>query len=385
MPSGVTLLGIGDRTRLDWGDLAGYGLVVGDTQGARIASLVVLGAARWRIVLERARDVVVRDCLVGRSDVGDDPAAGGVLVTASHGIELRGNRFAGQGQRGAPAHADIQVNGLGQGVSSRIDILDNRCASRDVEFGICCFDAHHLRIAGNAVAGARTGSGNNGGYGIVVYATNGFPDSCHDVAVSDNRVEGTEGSGIYLVRVTRAIVERNEIHRVATRQRDGTLPTGGVSLNDTGSTTVVGNRITDVGGSGVVVSVSGARRAGVRVARNTLAGAARAGITLRGPVDDVVLAGNTISGSPVGITSHDATTLARIVLDSNEVRGRGAGDRGMVLASVRGAKVRDNRVLDGGTIGIDIGDADGSAEVAGNRVSEAGRERAADGVRVRRP
>ena len=73
-----------------------------------------------------------------------------------------------------------------------------------MEFNICCFDVHHLRVAENEVAGARTGPGDNGGYGIAVYATDGFPDSCHDVAVADNRVEDTEGSGIYFVRVTHA-------------------------------------------------------------------------------------------------------------------------------------------------------------------------------------
>jgi len=385
LPTGVTLRGIGSQTRLDWGDCDDYALVVSDAHDARIQSLAILGAAQWRIVIERARDVWLRDCFVGQSSLGQKIPAGGVLVTASHSVLLSGNRFGGQGHPDAPAYADIQVNGLGQGISSHIDILKNRCSSREVEFGICCFDAHHVRIEGNAVTGARTGPGNNGGYGIVVYATSGFPQSCHDVTVSANRIEDTEGSGIYLVRATRAVVERNDIRRVAMRQRDETLPTGGVSLNDTGLTNVVGNRITDVGGSGVVVAASGTRRTAVRIVENTLVGAARAGITLRGPVDDAVLDANAISGSPVGIASHDSTMLTRVVIKSNEIRGGGAGDRGIVIASVRGATVRANRVLDGGTIGVEIGDVDGSAVVAGNRVWQAGRLNGDEGVLVRRP
>jgi nitrous oxidase accessory protein NosD len=307
-------------------------------------------------------------------------------VNASSDVRVLGNRLAGHGAAGLPRLSDIQVNGLGRGISSVIEIAENECTSRDTEFGICCFDANHLRVTDNRVSGARTGSGDNGGYGIVVYATMAEPASCHDNVVSHNLVEGTEGTGIYLVRARRTRVEANEVRDVARSQGDATLPTGGIALNDCVTTTLAGNRVSSVGGGGIVVSTSASLRVDVVIERNLVRDARHAGVVLRGKPSEVDVRRNTLSGRSQAVIDWPNSRPAAVRVQDNEIQGASGIGGAIELQGLSSGRVTGNRFNDVALPAIDVAVGAGrTVVVSRNRVRVGGADVREGAVRLRTP
>lgn len=190
--------------------------------------------------------------------------------------------------------------------------------------------------------------------------------------VTDNTVTTDQPLGIVMHSIARGVV------RIA----DNTITqTGTASAIQAigGAVAVVGNNVTlGPTGLGITTGCGGTLfpdTGTVAVRKNTVTGGLR-GISYSCGSErhrDVDIAGNTISDAArTGIATTSRAAAEKIIIDDNDVTRAGAREAAIDLITEGSIVVRNDRVLDGGGIGIDAtAKAGGTIRVAGGRVERA--------------
>lgn len=273
--------------------------------------------------------------------------AGGVQVYNCDDVYIEDNNFSGNGYIGAGLSSDIQVNGNGAIAdgSKRIKITGNKCLSVAVQTNIGCYDMAQSEILDNVCSGAKTGAGNNNGYGIMIYRTSTTTSiACRENRVSNNLVYAVGGTGIYLQSCVRGAVVGNTVFDWGAVQDDTTLTVGAVALQNCTNCTVVGNTAANGAKAGIVLG--GIPCEGHTICGNSIDTVTGSGISLRAPLVRCTIAGNTIK-SP---TTYGIGTLPVVSPHSVADAVTTAGNA-IVTSATAGFVLNDvGTFISGGTI-----------------------------------
>jgi parallel beta-helix repeat protein len=247
----------------------------------------------------------------------------GIFMMNATDCIVEANKLSGNGLGTTTAfHADISFYAPAAGTqNSRNKILNNQCSS-GVGFNIQAFNLDHSEIAFNICKGALTGSGNNNGYGIVVYDVSSYTLSYSTTSfnvISNNVVTNTQGTGIYIASADNCIIANNICAYNGTVQTDASLPVGGIAINGPycSQTTVTGNDVSSSGKDGIVVCVTNYST----VAGNTVSASGQHGIQIRGACSGVTISGNTITSSTQRGIYDNVTAKTYLSISGNTVYG----------------------------------------------------------------
>ena len=377
LADGVTLVGLGEHSVIDHSNGDPIVIIGAVVHEAGVKNLQILGGYSFAVLLDRSNAITVADCrIIGGTNKWEPSGyCGGIFLVLSNNVTLARNRLSGNGLiANGVLSSDIQINGFGDKVSSRgIRILDNQCRSTATQFCIAAYDMQHSEISRNVCSGAKTGHGNNNGYGILIYQRPGSPGSCTDNTVAENRVSETQGSAIYLVKCNHSRVVQNTIENAAYVQDDQTLPVGAVALNQSQYVSIVGNRIANVGRAGISIASNKPDVGHDEVGQNIISDVDGMGIHLRGTLSDIRVLGNSVTRTRGGIGGYTTDPQDKIVLEDNTVSVTAGSGPGIILGNAGESAVRDNRISDSGGFGMDLTLRDQTSEVAGNTVVRSGR------------
>lgn len=384
---GVWLEGMGQDSIIEHFGEVGIVIALVNTANSGVHDLHIAGKFAFGVVVERSSRVVVRKCSIRGGTLRSSPSGycGGIFVTESNDVTLEENDLDGNGViSDGVLSADIQVNGFGKNISSRnIQIVANRCRSTSTQCCICAYDIQQSGIRRNTCAGAKTGRGNNNGYGILVYQRPESPGSCLENTVADNHVSETQGSAIYLQQSHRSQVLRNSIERVANLQADHSLPVGGVALNQSQYVVVADNRIAQSRRAGISVASNRQDVGRVEIRDNSISGTGGLGIHLRGLLTDIRVFRNTLTSCNGGIGSLSRDAQDRLQIVENTVSDTVGLSPGIILGNAGQTIVRDNVISDAGGRSLDLTLQDIVSDVANNVVLRRGAPPAIpDDVRV---
>lgn len=389
MGNNVTLRGSGRRRTVitATGAVGGNPVIAVNVKSyATVEHLRITGDAAFGVLASSSPFCVVRHCEI--HGITNSTAAtgycGGIhawlcddFTALDNDLHDNGNLVSGH------LSADIQFNGNGLNTGSlRARILDNRCLSTAVQTNIACYDLQRSEISGNICSGAKTGSGNNNGYGIMTYRTVNNSGFMRDNRIINNTVYAVGGTGIYVQAADRAIVTGNNVYDAGVVQDDVTLAVGGISVTNGTNCTISGNTLMECGKSSIVIS-------GVPFDGHTISGnscessvAGAYGIYIRGAALRCALLGNSIKGHSRGIGTtplaqgivgmsiigNTITNSASRAIDiygisESSILGNtitGSGGDGLALVGGKRNTISGNTIHDGGTvttntyIGIDV-------------------------------
>jgi len=179
------------------------------------------------------------------------------------------------------------------GPNTFLHISGNRIESSVALQGIACFATAYSEIIGNTVTGMKTGSGNNNGYGVLLYDNAGYITNQNTIA--NNIISSTEGSGIYIVDANNTTITGNVCKFNSLVQSDITLPSAGISINgpNISGTAITGNCVSYSGQNGI--TIAGAST--VSCSGNSINNCSQHGIHLRGGLNEITVVGNSILSS----------------------------------------------------------------------------------------
>ncbi|MEI6287165.1 MAG: right-handed parallel beta-helix repeat-containing protein [Bacillota bacterium] len=245
----------------------------------------------------------------------------GIFMMNATDCIVEANKLSGNGLGTTTAfHADIAFYAPAAGTqNSRNKILNNQCSS-SVGYNILAFNLDHSEIALNICKGALTGSGNNNGYGIVVYDVSSYtlPYSTTNFnVISNNVVTNTQGTGIYIASADNCIIANNICAYNGTVQTDATLPVGGIAINGPycSQTTIIGNDVSSSGKDGIVNSANNYST----ITGNTISACTQHGIHIRGANSSLTIGGNLITTSTGRGIYDDATAKTYLNITGNNV------------------------------------------------------------------
>jgi hypothetical protein len=280
----------------------------------RFEAFRISGTFSKGIFVSDSTEVTVRDCVIEGAtdpDGGKAGALGGVVLSNVARAHIERNVLSGNGSRAFDIGGDIVA--LSGGTCEELEIVANRCMSKDVSYNIGLFNTRRSRIIGNHVSGARVfGEGLAGGYGIMLYRTPGGTSG--ENVVGENIVSETEGSGIYLQNAPHSIVAANVVIRAALRQIDTSLQVGGIAVGREGPVSITGNVVERPGSAGISVGGEGSTVVG-----NVVVAPAGAGIYLR-DFQSGTVSGNSVDGGNVGIKNAPAAPTRGVLITSNVLR-----------------------------------------------------------------
>lgn len=384
LPTGVSIRGErGSVVHHVEGDPIVFG--VSSAHDVEVSDLSIVGSFAHGLVVERASSVRMVRCVTRGATLRRYGYSSGVLIVASRDVTIMENTFIENGGDAPGQGSDIQCEGLGQR-SHDLRIINNRCLSSEAAVNILCYDVSNTEIRGNEVRGARMRGASNHGYGILVYRTASNPERCTGNAIVGNHVSHTDGSGIYLARCERSVVDSNIIDDVARIQEDQTLPVAAIALNQSTDSLIIRNRISGSGRKGIAIAsnVSGVGHIDIR--DNTIARVTGYGIHLRGILTTVEVTGNTLSDVGGGIGTDTPEPQDEIKVTNNEIM-RVSNGPGISLRNASRSEVNLNRLRDCSHLALDVTFRDLSSTADGNTVDDSGLDgiRKGDAVRITRP
>ncbi|HJP59260.1 MAG TPA: right-handed parallel beta-helix repeat-containing protein [Gemmatimonadaceae bacterium] len=386
--SGVRFEGEGTTAVISYRGINPIPVYCLDATAVGVANLIIEGKFSFGLLVQRSSKVSVTGCAIRGGNVRWQPSGfcGGIFVSESDSISIQHNDLESNGFIGGGVlSADIQVNGFGRSVSSAgIRIAGNRCRSVSTQCSIAAYDVHGAEIVDNVCSGAKTGHGNNNGYGILIYERPESPQSCYDNTVVGNEISNTEGSGIYLQRSQRSRVSRNTLSDVALIQTDETLPVAAIALNQSEYAHIQSNTITRVGRAGISIASNRPNVGHVEVTHNSIVGAGGIGIHLRGLLVDIAVVENLIRQSAGGICSISDDHQQRIVISRNTVFAPARRNPGILLRNATESSVHGNVVNDASGYGIDLVFRDLASHARDNIVTRTDSSPAFEDVRVTR-
>jgi parallel beta-helix repeat protein len=345
IPSNVRLRGIAGQTIFQVTVANGYALSATSKTNIAVEGIAIQGLCAIGVVFSACTKVAVRRCsFTGcTSPATGTLYAGGVQVYGCDDVFIEDNLFSGNGYIGAGLSSDIQVNGNGTVAdgSKRIKITGNKCQSVAVQTNIGCYDMAQSDISDNVCSGAKTGAGNNNGYGIMIYRTAGATSiAARENRVANNLVTAVGGTGIYLQSCVRGAVVGNTVQDWGAVQDDTTLTVGAVAIQNCTDCTVVGNTASGGAKSGIVLG--GIPCEGHTISGNSINTVTGSGISLRAPLVRCTITGNTIkSPSTYGIgtlpviSPHsvaDAVTIAASPTVTSATAGFVKNDEGTIMS-----------------------------------------------------
>lgn len=342
----IAASGAGDTT-----PYAVYGAAVSD---ASIEDLTFTGGNAFAIFFSGGARVAVRRVEVtGAGTVlGPNNYAGGIGFAGTNDITCEDNYCHGNGIGGdSPRYFDIQLNGPGQ-FSHRVKICGNRCESTTVHFNIGMFDADYVLVEDNHCTGALNNSGNNSGYGILMYRSLAYGIGTTMVVVfMNNAVHDTQGTAYYLKEVYYFRCHHNYAADVATTQDDATLAVGGVVVNNSLEGIVDANVILRSGKAGISIAVDTTTR--IIVALNDIDTTGRFALELRGAMEAIAVQTNVVKDGHGGIGYSAAPlTLVAGALEGNIIKGGLGTNAAILLDGVLRIRASGGQIISPPNIGV---------------------------------
>lgn len=306
--SNIIVRGSGEHSQITYAAGGGSGFAFTGGTNVGVEKLKIAGLLSIGVLFSACtRFFVRRNNITGcTSNLHATSYAGGVHAWVCDDGEISDNYFSGNGYiSNSPASSDIQTNGNGANVGSlRIRIKNNKCLSVNSQSCIAAYDVQKSQITGNIVTGGKTGTGNNNGYGIMIYRSVGNSGLCENNDVSGNHCHDCEGTGIYIQSSRRTRVRGNTIDRCGTVQDDTTLPVGAIAFNGAPESTCEGNGGVDNGRSSITladVGVSEGYAIGINTFSTTVANVKH--IYIRCPIKRSSFVGGSYKGGTNGIAT----------------------------------------------------------------------------------
>lgn len=207
-----------------------------------------------------------------------------------------------------PKGAEVCINnGVGGATfNKRLLIEGNSFLCSGTAFGVLVFNTNQARISNNDVDGAILDVADASGYGIAVYS-NGTNMFGHTII--GNRVNNTQGTGIYVNQCDDTTVVGNSLQNVCQSQTLASITLGGIAVNTCVRVNVANNVINDSNVYGIDLNATQSSVTG-----NTVIAATNTGIFLRGTNKGNVVQANTIKGAGQhGILATSASNNVSVV------------------------------------------------------------------------
>ncbi len=226
--------------------------------------------------------------------------------------------------------------------------------------GMLISDGARVEVTGSTVEGCAKGLisaiGEGVGLSVSTSTLRGAQDMCVNVASTDapvrlraNTIEGCQGAGVGLLRLSDAILDDNTILGVEANPGLGGDMAHGLAVVDS-RVELLGNRVSDTRG----VGISLLRASGV-LARNTVADTGDVGISIGDPAEDgaTLVEGNRVQRATlagVALINHEATVTGNTI---SGTRGRLLqGGHGVLLTQGGRGLIIRNSLLDNSGYGI---------------------------------
>lgn len=365
----ITIAGEGRSTVFDarfaagsrdfvWTAVARHDLTFRDfvLRGAHSGGVRIHGSSGCRVV---AVDIS------GATRVNTQGFCAGIYVSDVDDLTIDRCALSGNGRgraAGAENDADICAN-MGSEQIRNSRITNNRCLSTTAHQNVAIFDPVDLVVSGNTVSGAIVSQrgAEKQGYGIMLYHTATLPRARRGACrVSDNVVNDTEGSGIFIQGIPDTIVAGNAVARAGGAQTDGALAVAGIVVEGVrdpenlygagkgalvGRQTVSGNRVSDCPRAGISLSSTAST-----ICIGNIIDRCRYGISLRGESADLTVVDNIVtnvraSGEGMGIGQWSETVISRVRISGNTIRGVPASSVGIwARPTSNGWVIADNDV-----------------------------------------
>ena len=313
-------------------------------------------------------------CIVERMDISGATAGTdlcdriGVCMNGPSDITIRDNNFSGNGDGAGEGGDIIQFTG-----GNRYQIIGNRCLSTTGAYGVQLASTFDSIVADNVI-NAKITNVDHGGYGITIY--NDPAGSGGRNVVTGNRINNTQGTGIYILRGPYTVVSNNVLETVATTQAGGSLGIGGIVMEGDSTTEaenciVTGNTVRNSGQAGIrfvgvycnvsnnVIDTTGTNVArpgiwmtkaanGSVIANNSITLSGTSGIDVTASVQDLIITGNVVDTTAVSASANGiiVNTCTDCIVSHNRVQSAGA--RGIYTLGTRFI-IAHNIVVDSGT------------------------------------
>jgi hypothetical protein len=287
--------------------------------------------------------VYVRDCVI--SGFTGTPAVSQPTQLFFHhacsDIRIENNVITGNGAgpNNDSNSANIAFGTSADGITN-FRVRGNSISGNFVLNSIVCWDGLEGEISGNYVNQNNQIKSTDltlGGYGILLYQTTLNTGEIRRVQVVNNRIKNTAGTGIYVANngdVSDIIISGNTIENIVQRETGGSLPKGGIALNNGGKNfSIVGNVIDTSGFDGIVIQESATN---VTVAGNAIRNIGSIGIHITqnsGSCTAVTITGNTIDNCSTNWSILQDGTLNQSVISNNVITAPGFTPLGITLAN----------------------------------------------------
>lgn len=370
------------------------------TRSARILNVSGGGGTRGPVRFSRLEVTgATRSAVAGGSTAAVRMLAVDDWVVEDCDIHGNGYYNGDNGSGGAPT-GDAQIDGYGNGHDFLFDagsnyrgkFLRNKIVCGHTHYAALIYDCYQCQAIGNKIygnnpAGVRAknrllpvhtpGVQNDfSGYGLALYTHN---TDVKDCIVTDNYIEETAGSGIYLQAVTGSVCSNNVLKNVARYQLDNQLPVGAI-CSTTGPCVFIGNKIQGAGGDTGIADglpqgnpppVCGydLQGHGNVVLGGSIDSATKAGVRINGAWQNVRAGGEmVITNCGAGIVSLTLNTVAEMVIDGVTIDTvTGAG---IQLGAALRCKIANAMIKNPGAQGVAVGtDGSGSSHIEVHNVT----------------
>jgi parallel beta-helix repeat protein len=173
-------------------------------------------------------DLTITHCIIQQSTVTAAKLAAAAIYIDGYS-DVHVSDCVSTVLNGAPGSCHgIVINSGWGGHSSRLSIQRCHISGPGATFGITIFNGDNAIIAGCTVEHIHQASLVASGYGITLYAKTG---AILRDKINGNRVQYTDGSGIYIADGVDAVVSCNTVADSCLKQSAISLPVGGIAIN----------------------------------------------------------------------------------------------------------------------------------------------------------
>lgn len=281
--------------------------------GDELGYCTLSGATQQAIWIAAASVYVHHNSITngGNTVPGAGTNAGIEIEGTNNDVRVEYNTITGGGACGTPnTGGDIVVN-FGSNTTNngtpRLHFIGNHIFGNCSPFNIFTFNVTDTEYRANVIDGNnKIGSSNTAsGYGIMAYNTAATTGPCKNLVVTENNVQNTAGTGIYLQGCLYSVVAHNVLINTAQQQLDSVLTVGAIACNagNPPSPTAPGvvidsNTIHTSGKQGIEIS----HCPGVVISNNTMDGISKYGVeVVSGSDQNPMIAHNSITTATGGI------------------------------------------------------------------------------------
>jgi hypothetical protein len=337
------------------------GLIVSNSSRIEIAHLKVRGGG-IQIQASNSSNLHFHDLDMSGAAKLSPSILAAIDIEESSDVLIEHNSISGNGMKTAVQGAfDIVSGELTTNRSRKLRVRNNRIVGATTSINVGLYNCEDCEVADNYIDGnnqMHVGACTDcSGYAINVYATAPIPRSVAGLVVSGNRIRNTAGSAIYLVGVNEAVISRNVLEDVALKQKDATLPVGGIAVNGEHGFSGANIRVVDneISGSGkdciVTTDVSGMSIVGNYCRQTKQAGIRLRGVTAKSSIssNEVTVAQRGVYLDPIAtaVGLHIASNMFNTLSQQGIALNGGVVDLDLLDNSVRDANVQGVLVMQG--------------------------------------